>query len=70
MFDQFPFSHYKMTYFVGLYNENLDTDKLAGVERVKSVQRGVNNTCHLVVSVFFLHFSFFSNKICFWLDKV
>ena len=37
MFDQFPFSHYKMTYFVWLYNENLDADKLAGAERVKAV---------------------------------
>ena len=38
MFDQFPFSHYKMTYLYGLYNENLvDADKLAGAERVKAL---------------------------------
>ena len=39
MFDQFPFSYYKMTYLYGLCKENLDADKWAGAERVNS--RGV-----------------------------
>ena len=37
MCDQFLYSHNKTTYFVSiLYKENMDVDKLTGVERVNS----------------------------------